>query len=89
MGDSKRTRQMKLTYGSLFAGVGGFDMGMELAGYEPVFQVEWDKNCLKVLHHHWPTVPKWHDVCDVNGVATPVAKWVGEQLANILTMEVN
>ena len=60
-----------LTYGSLFAGVGGFDMGMELAGYEPVFQVEWDKNCLKVLHHHWPTVPKWHDVCDVNGADLP------------------
>lgn len=60
-----------LTYGSLFAGVGGFDMGMEQAGYEPVFQVEWDKNCLKVLHHHWPTVPKWHDVCDVNGADLP------------------
>ena len=60
-----------LTYGSLFAGVGGFDMGMEQAGYEPVFQVEWDKNCLKILHHHWPTVPKWHDVCDVNGADLP------------------
>lgn len=60
-----------LTYGSLFAGVGGFDMGMEQAGYELVFQVEWDKNCLKVLHHHWPTVPKWHDVCDVNGADLP------------------
>ena len=60
-----------LTYGSLFAGVGGFDMGMEQAGYEPVFQVEWDKNCLKVLHHHWPTVPKWGDVCDVNGAELP------------------
>ena len=60
-----------LTYGSLFAGVGGFDMGMEQAGYEPVFQVEWDKNCLKVLHHHWPTVPKWGDVCDVNGADLP------------------
>lgn len=60
-----------LTYGSLFAGVGGFDMGMEQADYEPVFQVEWDKNCLKVLHHHWPTVPKWGDVCDVNGAELP------------------
>tara|TARA_R110000868_G_scaffold306619_2_gene567838 strand:- start:2303 stop:3862 length:1560 start_codon:yes stop_codon:yes gene_type:complete len=60
-----------LTFGELFAGVGGFGMGMEQAGYEPVFQVEWDKNCLKVLHHHWPTVPKWHDVCDVNGADLP------------------
>jgi len=62
---------MTLTYGSLFAGVGGFDMGMELANYEPVFQVEWDKNCQKILHHHWPTVPKWDDVCDVNGADLP------------------
>jgi DNA (cytosine-5)-methyltransferase 1 len=62
---------MTLQYGSLFAGVGGFDMGMEQAGYEPVFQVEWDKNCQKILHHHWPTVPKWGDVCDVNGADLP------------------
>ena len=62
---------MTLTYGSLFAGVGGFDRGMELANYEPVFQVEWDKNCQKILHHHWPTVPKWGDVCDVNGADLP------------------
>lgn len=62
---------MTLTYGSLFAGVGGFDMGMEQAGYEPVFQVEWDKNCQKILHRHWPTVPKWGDVCDVNGADLP------------------
>ena len=62
---------MTLTYGSLFAGVGGFDMGMEQAGYEPVFQVEWDKNCQKILHHHGPTVPKWGDVCDVNGADLP------------------
>ncbi len=62
---------MTLTYGSLFAGVGGFDMGMEAASYEPVFQVEWDKNCQKILHHHWPTVPKWGDVCDVNGADLP------------------
>jgi DNA (cytosine-5)-methyltransferase 1 len=62
---------MTLTYGSLFAGVGGFDMGMEQAGYEPVFQVEWDKNCQKILHYHWPTVPKWGDVCDVNGADLP------------------
>lgn len=62
---------MTLTYGELFAGVGGFGMGFEQTGYEPVFQVEWDKNCQKILHHHWPTVPKWGDVCDVNGADLP------------------
>lgn len=55
------------TYGSLFSGVGGFDMGFDQAGYDCVFQVEWDKSCQKILNRHWPTVPKWLDVQEVNG----------------------
>lgn len=58
---------MKPTFGSLFAGVGGFDMGFEQAGYECMFQVEWDKHCQSVLNRHWPDIPKWGDVQDVKG----------------------
>ena len=47
---------------SLFSGVGGFDMGLENAGMETVFQCEWDKHCRTILDRHWPTVPKWDDV---------------------------
>ncbi len=61
----------KLTYGSLFSGVGGFDMGFDQEGYECVFQVEWDKHCQKILAKHWPKVPKWSDVQDVNGAEIP------------------
>lgn len=61
----------KLTYGSLFSGVGGFDMGFDQEGYECVFQVEWDKHCQKILAKHWPQVPKWSDVQDVNGAEIP------------------
>lgn len=61
----------KLTYGSLFSGVGGFDMGFDLESYECVFQVEWDKHCQKILAKHWPEVPKWSDVQDVNGAEIP------------------
>ena len=62
---------MTLTYGSLFSGVGGFDMGFDQAGYECVFQVEWDKNCQQILTKHWPEVPKWLDVQEVNGAEIP------------------
>jgi len=64
-------RQMKLQYGSLFSGVGGFDMGFDQAGYDCVFQVEWDKNCQQILTKHWPEVPKWLDVQEVNGKELP------------------
>ena len=47
---------------SLFAGVGGFDLGMEQAGHECVAQVEWDKNAAGVLKHRWPNVPLFCDV---------------------------
>ena len=61
----------RLTYGSLFAGVGGFDLGFDAAGWDCKFQVEWDKPCQGVLKRHWPNVPKWEDVRDVNGAALP------------------
>jgi DNA (cytosine-5)-methyltransferase 1 len=62
---------MTPTFGSLFAGVGGFDLGFESAGYECKFQVEWDKNCQQTLAYHWPDVPRWGDVSDVNGADLP------------------
>jgi DNA (cytosine-5)-methyltransferase 1 len=62
---------MTLTFGSLFAGVGGFDMGFEQAGWDCRFQVEWDKNCQQILNKHWPDVPKWLDVSNVNGAEIP------------------
>lgn len=55
------------TYGSLFSGVGGFDMGFDQAGYDCRWQVEWDKHCQQVLQHHWPDVLKHGDVQDVSG----------------------
>ena len=47
---------------SLFAGVGGFDLGFERAGMTCVGQVEIDKKCVEVLSRHWPSVPKHDDV---------------------------
>ena len=62
---------MKPTFGSLFAGIGGFDMGMEQAGWSCKFQVEWDKDCLSILDHHWADVPKLGDIREVDGRLLP------------------
>lgn len=51
-----------LTFGSLFAGIGGFDLGFERAGMECKWQVEIDPYCQKVLAKHWPDVRRHDDV---------------------------
>lgn len=50
------------TFISLFAGVGGFDLGFERAGWTCLAQVEIDKHARKVLDTRWPDVPKHDDV---------------------------
>lgn len=47
-----------ITFGSLFSGAGGLDLGLEWAGMKCVFQVENDQHCLAILNRHWPNVPK-------------------------------
>ena len=61
---------------SLFAGVGGFDLGMEQAGHECVAQVEWDKNAAGVLKHRWPNVPLFCDVSKVSADDLPDADFI-------------
>lgn len=51
-----------LTFGSLFAGIGGFDLGFERAGMVCKWQVEIDGYCQRVLAKHWPNVRRWDDV---------------------------
>jgi DNA (cytosine-5)-methyltransferase 1 len=57
-----------MTVGSLFAGIGGFDLGLERAGMEIKFQVEIDPFCRAVLAKHWPHVRRYEDVRTVTGI---------------------
>jgi len=55
----------ELTFGSLFAGVGGFDLGLERAGLRCLWQVEKDPECRRVLKARWPNVAQFEDVKNV------------------------
>lgn len=53
----------KLKVLSLFAGVGGFDLGLErTGGFSTVAFCEINTFCRRVLAKHWPEVPCYEDV---------------------------
>ena len=58
---------------SLFAGIGGFDLGLERAGMQCVAQVEIDPFCQKVLTKHWPNVERFSDVRECGKHNLPTA----------------
>lgn len=55
---------MALTFGSLFAGIGGFDVGFERAGMNCKWQVEVNQFATRVLEKHWPKVKRHRDIRD-------------------------
>lgn len=60
-----------MTVGSLFAGIGGFDLGLERAGFTIKWQVEIDSYCQRVLAKHWPGVKRYGDIRNIDWGTVP------------------
>lgn len=70
-------KQLKVA--SFFAGIGGFDLGLERSGMSVAFQCEINKFGQKVLKKHWPKVPLVDDIKNVKPQDIPkgVDLWCG------------
>jgi DNA (cytosine-5)-methyltransferase 1 len=55
-----------MKFGSLFSGIGGFDLGFERAGWTCAWQVEIDDDCQSILQKHWPNVRRFGRIEDVD-----------------------
>lgn len=51
-----------MRHGSLFSGIGGFDLAAEWMGWENVFHCEWNPFGQRVLHHYWPNAETFTDI---------------------------
>lgn len=52
----------KLRHGSLFSGIGGFDLAAEWMGWENVFHCEWNDFGKKILKYYWPNAISYDDI---------------------------
>ena len=55
-----------MTHGSLFSGIGGFDLAAEWMGWENKFHCEWNPFGQKVLKYYWPEAESFHDITKTN-----------------------
>jgi DNA (cytosine-5)-methyltransferase 1 len=64
----------KLTHGSLFSGIGGFDLAAEWMGWENKFHCEWMEFPRKILEYHFPNADSHIDICktDFNKYANKI-----------------
>ena len=53
---------MKITHGSLFSGLGGFDLAAEWAGWDNKFHCEWNEFGKRILNYYWPNAKSYDDI---------------------------
>jgi len=51
-----------MRHGSLFSGIGGFDLAAEWMGWENVFSCEINPFGNKILNHYWPNAKHYEDI---------------------------
>ena len=69
---------MGVKVASFFAGIGGFDLGLENAGMEVVWQCEIKEFCRDILQQHFPKIPLEKDIREVDSGRIPDADvWTG------------
>jgi DNA (cytosine-5)-methyltransferase 1 len=51
-----------MKHGSLFSGIGGFDLAAEWIGWENIFHCEWNTFGQKVLKHYFPKSISYNDI---------------------------
>ena len=55
-----------MRHGSLFSGIGGFDLAAEWMGWENVFHCEWNEFGQRVLKHHFPKAISYADITKID-----------------------
>lgn len=51
-----------MRHGSLFSGIGGFDLAAEWMGWENVFHCEWNEFGQRILKYYWPDAISYGDI---------------------------
>ena len=62
-----------MKHGSLFSGIGGFDLAAQWMGWENAFHCEISEFPRKVLHHYWPNALSYENIKE-----TDFTKWRGK-----------
>jgi DNA (cytosine-5)-methyltransferase 1 len=55
-----------MRHGSLFSGIGGFDLAAQWMGWHNIFHCEWNEFGQKVLKHHFPKSISYADITKVD-----------------------